>query len=327
MDKCKNDVVFDQLADYKIIRVGLSGYLGAIKKLWRARSIFKEDNFDEVILMGHHLESIYAVLKKFMPFTPVILAAGTRLHYPNSIVRTIIRNYLLRRSYCSVKKIIVISGMTRKILFKYCQPQAMIRKIHRPVDEKLWCVPKQTTNIFTMATVARLTDSKNITEILWVLKSFRDQGEINWRFLIFGEGEQKTELEKLTEQLDIAQQVEFRGAIPPTQLPREMAGVDLFILLSKSESFGRVYVEAAALGIPSIAYKTYGTYESIKNNYSGFVFSQGDRDSVLATIKKLYHNPELRLKFSQQAKDFFDNNFSKKIVADKIIEFLAKDKV
>ncbi|MCH9769310.1 MAG: hypothetical protein K0U12_00370, partial [Gammaproteobacteria bacterium] len=33
-DKCKNDVVFDQLADYKIIRVGLSGYLGAIKKLW-----------------------------------------------------------------------------------------------------------------------------------------------------------------------------------------------------------------------------------------------------------------------------------------------------
>jgi phosphatidylinositol alpha-1,6-mannosyltransferase len=67
-------------------------------------------------------------------------------------------------------------------------------------------------------------------------------------YVVIGEGQDRQRLEQLTVELGVTSQVLFLGGIDDGALRRYYSACDIFVLLSKGDGFGIVYLEAMACG-------------------------------------------------------------------------------
>jgi glycosyltransferase involved in cell wall biosynthesis len=89
----------------------------------------------------------------------------------------------------------------------------------------------------------------------------------NLSFLVIGKGDFAPYKAQI-----FSNNVEFLGSLNRMELTEALSDVDLHFFPSKSEGFGKVTIECAALGIPSIVYDTYGAGEWIRTD-EGIVVS------------------------------------------------------
>lgn len=73
------------------------------------------------------------------------------------------------------------------------------------------------------------------------------------RLVIMGDGPEKQHLKTMAAQLGCADKVEFYGAYRRQEAADVFESADAFVLASRSETFGVVYIEAMAAGLPVIA--------------------------------------------------------------------------
>ncbi len=72
---------------------------------------------------------------------------------------------------------------------------------------------------------------------------------------------------------------------PHSSLIKHFVGSDLYINLSKIESFGITYIESLASLTPVLSFNSKGANEIVKNNYNGFLVN--DENELIDKIKEL----------------------------------------
>jgi glycosyltransferase involved in cell wall biosynthesis len=72
------------------------------------------------------------------------------------------------------------------------------------------------------------------------------------------------------------------------------AGLDVFALPSRSDSFGLVLLEAWANGVPNVAYRAGGPADLIRHGQDGLLVRCGDADGLAAALDRLIDEPRLR---------------------------------
>lgn len=97
--------------------------------------------------------------------------------------------------------------------------------------------------------------------------------------------------------------------------------VDIEIVSSKSEAFGRVTVEAMMGGLTVVGSNTGATKELIKDNKTGLLFESCDYISLYEKIKYLYNNRILIEKIGQSAYDYSKDYFLIDRCANEIYNF------
>jgi len=101
------------------------------------------------------------------------------------------------------------------------------------------------------------------------------------------------------------------GYLPnPRQLALYYSAADLFVGPSLEESFGQVYVEAAACGTPSIGYNVTAVPETVIDHVTGLVAPEVTPRSLAESILRLYHDSTLRSDIGAWARIVADNDFS-----------------
>jgi glycosyltransferase involved in cell wall biosynthesis len=102
----------------------------------------------------------------------------------------------------------------------------------------------------------------------------------------------------------------------PTPVPeRYMAAADVFVLPSYREGFGSVVIEAAACGIPTIAYRIDGLVDAIVENHTGCFVDVGNVKELSQTMERLGSNPEVLGKLGKAARQRAFNDFSSSTVS------------
>ena len=84
--------------------------------------------------------------------------------------------------------------------------------------------------------------------------------------------------------------------------------MDILLMCSKSEGFGRVTVEAMQRGIPVIGYDGGGTSELIRNGYNGFLFKT--QDEFVKAVRDLLASEAFYDKISKQSYEYGVSQFS-----------------
>jgi glycosyltransferase involved in cell wall biosynthesis len=80
----------------------------------------------------------------------------------------------------------------------------------------------------------------------------------------------------------------------PTPIPeRYMAAADVFVLPSYREGFGSVIIEAAACGIPAIAYRVDGVVDAIVENHTGCFAAKGNVAELSQVMERLGSDPAM----------------------------------
>jgi glycosyltransferase involved in cell wall biosynthesis len=172
-------------------------------------------------------------------------------------------------------------------------------------------VPAESTIV---GTVGRIAFQKDPSTFLRALPLVRERGDKAY-FVWIGDGEQRTELEKEAKRLGMDGHIRFLGY--RADVPRLMAGFDIFALTSRYESFGYVTCEAMGLGKPVVASRVDGTIELVENGVTGFLFEPGDAGGLADQVSRLIQSSHLRRQMGEAGLKRVERNFRlERMIAD-----------
>lgn len=109
------------------------------------------------------------------------------------------------------------------------------------------------------------------------------------RLNIGGSGQEEQRLKQQAADLGITHAVTFLGALQPEAVLDLMRNSDAFVLASRTETFGVVYIEALSQGLPVIATRCGGA-ESIVSDGNGYLVPVDDDDALADALIKMYEH-------------------------------------
>ncbi|MCA0935178.1 glycosyltransferase family 4 protein [Vibrio alginolyticus] len=151
-----------------------------------------------------------------------------------------------------------------------------------------------------IATSANFIARKNID---WVIKAVGEyKGSVNVELFITGDGPEYERLASLA-----PENVTFLGKVSQKENYNLFSSCDFFVLPSRNETFGRVYIEALSCGLPCIALKDTGLYGYPVEKAINFVSSY---DELCEAMYNLIEDSAERAKMSSDAVKLANDLFS-----------------
>ena len=136
-----------------------------------------------------------------------------------------------------------------------------------------------------------LSQLKNAPDVIGLLIGEETRGE---------PGYQKV-LEKLAHELKLLDRVRFLGFI---QDPNQIYPLlDLLVLPSRKETFGKVLIEAMAFGVPVIATRAGGVPEIVVDGETGILILPDDAASLAKAIRRMITDRELCVTMGRKGRE------------------------
>ncbi len=281
-------------------------------KYFRKRNKFRElkkinDLSNIKAIISDSWKSIEYPISKFhnkkIPF--ICLAHGNEIIIKNNRHQQRILNI-----FSKVNKIVCNSEFTKNLLKKVSSQIENIEVIYPGVSSFEHIIEEEVDLIDgtpTILTLSRLEKRKGHENILQAISKLKDQYR-NIRYIIAGEGEEKSYLKSLVNILNISKNVNFIGSITDAQKKYIFNKTDLMVMptldetnRSSIEGFGIAYIEASLFGIPSIASNVGGTKEAVLHNKTGLILE--NLNDLKYNICELIENKEKRKLLGENAKN------------------------
>jgi len=204
-----------------------------------------------------------------------------------------IRKLLRRVMYPLADKVVVQTSLVKDQMSAVFQDSTVVipNAIEVPANQ---AEPHKAASIYRILGVGRLEAQKNFS-LLISAAALALEGRDDWRLTIYGDGSLRADLEKQICDLKLDGKVELPGITD--DIFSVMANSHMFVLSSRYEGFPNVLGEAAAAGLPCIAFSDVsGTNELIEHEQSGLLITSGDCPTkvLAAAIRQLIDNSTTR---------------------------------
>jgi len=177
-----------------------------------------------------------------------------------------------------------------------------IRIIAHGVDFKLIDETPKSNQETDLIFMGRLIKDKNVDVLLKAVYEIKK--ELNdVKCTIIGDGPEKEHLLGLVRDLNLGENIIFKGLLEYAQALSFLKAAKIFILPSTREGFGIVVIEAMACGLSVITvdHPMNAATELIREEQNGFV-AQLDAQDICKKALLLLKNENLRIKFCQAAR-------------------------
>lgn len=135
--------------------------------------------------------------------------------------------------------------------------------------------------------IGRIAKEKNIGEILYAMKAYlKEKRDV--KFVLIGDGPEKSNLEDLAKELGIHEKIIFAGERPWNDIGMYYQLGNVFVSASQSETQGLTYIEALASGLPVVAKKDECLNGVIDDNVNGYAFR--DREDFIKALNSILYN-------------------------------------
>lgn len=131
------------------------------------------------------------------------------------------------------------------------------------------------------------------------------------RLIMVGHGPMDKDLKNLSNELGLNNNIEFKGYLNYSKIPKVLSDIDILIMPSteNSESFGVAAIEAQAMEIPVIASNIGGVKEAIIDGQTGILIEPGNIEQIARETIRLIKNSRLRHQMGEKGRKFVLNNF------------------
>jgi glycosyltransferase involved in cell wall biosynthesis len=145
--------------------------------------------------------------------------------------------------------------------------------------------------LLTLARLAATERYKGFDEVLELLPVLRERiPEI--AYLIVGDGDDRSRLEKKAASLGVSEQVVFAGFVAETEKAAYYRLADVYVMPGRGEGFGIVFLEALACGIPAVGSKLDGSREALRRGELGILVDSTDPQELLEGIMAALQRPK-----------------------------------
>jgi len=269
----------------------------------------------------HGLKAVViAVPAAKMSHTPKLLfTAHNCLPKPHSRWQQAAYGVMQRHFLRSLDRVIAVSDAVSKELLPIVGYERIVT-IRNGVDYQIFSGYSPTearaelelhSEHFVVGVIARLIPEKGIECLLkaaGLLKNIMP----NIRFIIVGDGPMRAQLQHYCRALHLEPYVRFLGF--RQDVPKLMAGWDVFVLPSLSEGLSISVLEAMAAKLPVVVSDLPSMREIVVHGKSGFLFPPNDAPNLAAAIIKI-------AKDSRKARSMGEYNYQR------VAQFFGIDKM
>jgi teichuronic acid biosynthesis glycosyltransferase TuaC len=156
-----------------------------------------------------------------------------------------------------------------------------------------------------IVTICELIRLKNIDKVILAVGNL--ENKVQFTYTIIGRGPEKQRLQALVAEKGLQDRIHFIEHIPHDQIADELYKYDIFIMPSYVETFGRVYFEAMAMGIPIICAKNSGIYGYFREGDEGFSVDHRNIEDISNLLRNLIAHPDERLRVGRQGQKMVEN--------------------
>lgn len=154
--------------------------------------------------------------------------------------------------------------------------------------------------------VGRYTSQKGFDMLLQAWALVKDKAD--WKLLVVGKGKQDKRFRTFIEQHQLQDSVEL---LPPTNnVPALFASCGLYALSSRFEGLPLVLIEAAACGLPAVAFDCpTGPSEIIQHQQTGLLVEPENVTAFAASLQRLIDNEAERLQYAKCGYEYVTQKF------------------
>lgn len=243
---------------------------------------------------------------------------------PFNLIPTIIGTFfepLVFKVFYKNIPFMTVSESTKKDLIKWGIAQDKITIIHNGFNFlKVPKVKKEKKK--TLIFLGALGKDKGIEDALRTF-ALIDRHEQGWQFWVIGKSDIRY-LKKLKMQckiLNIDKKVKFWGFVSENKKFELLSKSHIIINPSIREGWGLVVIEAASVGVPTVAFNVPGLSDSIIDGHTGIICSNNKVENLAGSILKLIKDGNEYKKMSSNA-IIWSKNFSWGKSANKSLKFL-----
>jgi glycosyltransferase involved in cell wall biosynthesis len=201
----------------------------------------------------------------------------------------------------SVKGILPVSGFTRDVIHREAGvPMSRMQVVPNTFREECFTPGAKPVSLleryglqagqpvlFTVGRLAAAERYKGQDQVLRALPQIlRELPAL--KYVIGGRGDDEARLRQLAAELGVESQVIFTGFIPEQELADHYRLADLYVMPSRGEGFGIVYLESLACGRPCLVGDSDASPEAIDHGRLGFVVPPCDTDAIARAVLSFF---------------------------------------
>ena len=291
-------------------------------------SCFKWDK----IIVGHiNMASLLKIVKRINPSIKIVLIIHG-IEVWDGLDNN--KKWLLSNA----NKIISVSEYTKNIVVhKYGINPGCINVMHNCLDyyfpneftiekpkylQERYQIDRSCITLLTITRINKNEERKGYDKILDVLSKINSLNPAyNFHYLLCGKYEENelVRLEKLIIEFNLENRVQFSGFIKDDELFDHYNLSDIYIMPSKKEGFGMVFIEAAACGLKVIAGNTDGSSEALLNGQTGILVNPDNVEEIYNILNNMFLNKVIKCK---KISDITYRNFNFDIYKNKFLSIV-----
>lgn len=227
----------------------------------------------------------------------------------------------IRCDYNAVDALLAVSPGLRDQILPYCTNKDVLivpnMVEQRFLDGPLHCSAGDT---FGFVYLGALGEKKGVDILLSAFDAVRRKLP-NVRLTICGEGKYGQQYIDQAEALGLNDVVCFRGQVSRSECAEELRKNQVFVLPSRAETFGVVYIEAMACGLPIIMTKI-GAWTILAREETGLAIDVGSVDQLVDAMLYMAENPDRY--DAEKIRSFCAENFSAESVCRRLTEIYTE---
>ena len=288
---------------------------------WRMAGLIRRHDYDVVHMHDSHAHWLGACAARF---------AGMPLRVVSRRVDFSIRRHGFGLSIvkyrCFSDAYIAVSGAVKASLVRDGVPGEMISVVHSGVNLSApgnGSERRLLEKVLGVAGTARFVGSVGSLVAHKGHRHFVDAApeilreESGARFVVFGEGELRGELEARVRRMGLSGKFFLPGHHPGASAL--LKGFDVFVMPSVQEGLGTSLLDAMAAGVPVVAARAGGIPEVVDDGRTGLLVPPADPLSLAAAVKRLLSEPELGCRLARAAGEKVASQFTVEGMVEKTV--------
>lgn len=275
--------------------------------------ILNENNID-LVHIHSALDMGIAYSKSNLNIPYVITEHSTK--YSRNLINKVQRKYL-PKVFQNAERVISVGNGLKEEISKYTSNNSieiipnLVNMINKRVNQDEITQIKK----FRFFSLGFLTHKKGMDLLIEAFNLGKEELK-DVELFIGGDGEEMNNLKALINKYKLNDNIFLLGLLDRKEVAINMQQCDCFILASRFETFGIVYIEAMNYGKPVIASITGGP-DTFINDKCGILVENENIEEIKDAMINMINNYE---KYDKKyISSFCENNFSGKVIANKLI--------
>lgn len=295
----------------RLTELYLRNYANLIKKL--IKKIIKEEGEIGLVHIHSAIDAgiAYSISKIDIPY--VITEHSSK--YQRNLLNSVQKKYL-NDVFSNAKDIIAVGLGLKNALAEYTDKDN-IKVISNPISlKKIEVTKEKDKSRFRFFSLGILTKNKGMDLLI---KAFYNNIEKlkECELYIGGDGPEYTNIKNMIKEYNLEDNIKLLGKLDREAVAKNMNNCDAFVLASRVETFGIVFIEAMIYGKPVIGTRTGGPDTFINKN-NGIIVEVENVDELGTALVEMY-NEATRYNEDDIIKYCYEN-FNEDIICKKIID-------